>query len=224
MALGRGARATITACLLLVLPGLGRAQDGTGASSPSPAREIGAVKETGAIDKSEKFDVGKLVEAARETVRSFKERLKGELSAAIKSDGVANAVSLCQTTAPDLSTVFTDKSGFEVLRTSLRLRNPENAPGQWEREILGEFQEKADAGADPNKLERFDEIVTPEGDRLFRYVSGIATGEICLNCHGSDIRPDVKAELVRYYPDDKATGYKLGELRGVFSLVKLLTE
>jgi hypothetical protein len=184
-----------------------------------------AVRETGALGSAAKpVDLEGLAEAARQTVQLFKDRLKGQLSAAIKSDGAANAISLCQTIAPDLSTELTDSSGFEVLRTSLKLRNPENAPGAWELEVLKSFQERAAAGTDPDKLESYGEVVTPEGDRLFRYMRGIPTAELCLNCHGSEIRPDVKAELVRYYPDDKATGYKLGELRGAFSLVKLIGE
>jgi hypothetical protein len=216
---------TAIAVGLLLMPVLAAAQSGPGTSDPSAAGGTSAIGETGAIGRPETpGDLDKLVEAARETVRRFQERLKGELAAAIKADGVANAVSLCQTTAPDLSTEFTDSSRFEVMRTSLKLRNPENAPGAWEREVLNEFQQKAAAGANPKTLERYDEIVTPEGDKLFRYMSGIPAGEICLNCHGSEIKPDVKAELVRYYPDDKATGYRLGELRGAFSLVKLLTE
>jgi hypothetical protein len=217
-------RVAIAAGLLLV-PVLAGAQSGSGSGHSPPAGDTSTIDATGAISRPETPpDLDKLVEAARQTVRHFQERMKGELAAAIKADGTANAVPLCQTTAPDLLTEFTDSSGFEVMRTSLKLRNPENAPGAWEREVLNEFQEKAAAGANPKTLERFDEIVTPEGDRLFRYMSGIPTGEICLKCHGSEIKPDVKAELVRYYPDDKATGYRLGELRGAFSLVKLLTE
>jgi len=216
---------TAIAVGLLLMPALADAQSGSGSGDPSPAGGTSTIGETGAIGRpATTVDLDKLVEAARQTVRRFQERMKGELAAAIKADGAANAVPLCQTTAPDLLTEFTDSSGFEVMRTSLKLRNPENAPGTWEREVLNEFQEKAAAGANPKSLERYDEIVTPEGDKLFRYMSGIPTGEICLNCHGSEIKPDVKAELVRYYPDDKATGYRLGELRGAFSLVKLLTE
>ena len=195
------------------------AQGGPGAGSPvTPGTAAGA---TGAIGRPA-FAVEAALEAARQTVQRFKDRLKGELASAIRSEGAANAISLCQTTAPDISTELSDNSGFEVLRTALRLRNPENAPGPWELEVLRSFQEQAAAGADPDKLEQYGEVVTPEGDRLWRYMRGITTGEVCLSCHGSDIKADVKAELVRYYPDDKATGFKLGELRGAFSLVKLI--
>lgn len=219
MARGQGARAAIAAGWLVVAAIAADAQ--VTRMEPHAAASDSA---TGAIAQPPKFDVDTAVEAARETVRAFKDRLKGELAAAIKADGAANAISLCQTIAPDISTELSSGSGFEVLRTSLKLRNPENAPDSWELEILKSFQEKAAAGVDPDKLEHYAQVVTPEGDRLMRYMRGITTGELCLSCHGSEIKPDVKAELVRYYPDDKATGYRLGELRGAFSLVKLIGE
>ena len=215
MARGRRGRAAAALACLVLGSAMALAQVGP---QPPPAQS-GA--ETGAIARP-KLDLDKTLEAARQTVQRFKDRLKGELAAAIKSEGAANAISLCQTIAPDISTELSDNSGFEVLRTALRLRNPENAAGPWELEVLKAFQEKAAGGADADKLEHFAEVVTPEGDRLWRYMRGIQTGEVCLACHGTDVKPDVKAELVRYYPDDKATGFKLGELRGAFSLVKLL--
>ena len=92
----------------------------------------------------------------------------------------------------------------------------------WELAVLRKFQEQAVAGGDPARLEHYEIVTTPEGDKLFRYMKGIPTGDICLACHGTDLKADVKAEIVRYYPDDKAVGYQLGELRGAFSLVKLI--
>lgn len=220
MARRQGARMAFAGTMAaVVLAGVPLHQSVRAQGAPPPGTNL----PTGAIS-APLFDLEKALEAARQTVRLFKDRLKGELHAAIKADGAAQAISLCQTVAPDLATALSDDSGFEVARTSLKLRNPENAPGPWELEVLKQFQEKAAGGADPDKLEHHAEVVTPEGDRLLRYMRGIAVGEICLACHGTDIKADVRAELVRYYPDDKATGYKLGELRGAFSLVKLIGE
>lgn len=215
MAMGRWASATGVAVWLVLGPVIAQA---SGGEQAGPSAPVGA---TGAIERS-KFDLEKSLEAARQTVQRFKDRLKLELVTAVKSEGAVNAISLCQTISPDIATELSDTSGFEVSRTSLRLRNLENAPGPWELEVLRSFQDKVAGGADPDKLEQFAEVVTPEGDRLWRYMRGIQVGEVCLACHGTEIKPDVKAELVRYYPDDKATGFRLGELRGAFSLVKLI--
>src|SRR5262245_29590530 len=65
---------------------------------------------------------------ARKTVQAFTDRLKAELTAALKSGGPVASIGVCHTTAPDLVTTLSDDSGFEVSRTAVRLRNPENAP------------------------------------------------------------------------------------------------
>jgi hypothetical protein len=39
---------------------------------------------------------------------------------------------------------------------------------------------------------------------------------ICRKCHGPRIEPDVKDRLRELYPEDEATGFKKGELRGMF--------
>jgi hypothetical protein len=57
---------------------------------------------------------------------------------------------------------------------------------------------------------------------LFRYMRPIIMRETCLACHGPSVAQDVKAEIAKYYTDDKAVGFNLGELRGAFSLVQQL--
>ena len=37
-----------------------------------------------------------------------------------------------------------------------------------------------------------------------------------MNCHGTDIKPKVKEKLDELYPEDEATGFFLGDLRGAF--------
>jgi len=164
------------------------------------------------------------VQNARETAIILGDRLRAELAAAIKSDGAANSISFCQTISPELTTKAADEFGFETLRVGIRLRNPENAPDEWEAKILEQFQEKITSGADPAKLEHHEVVTTTEGEKLFRYMKPIIMGEMCLVCHGTDLKQDVKAEIARYYPDDKAVGFKIGELRGAFSLAQLIEE
>jgi hypothetical protein len=173
---------------------------------------------------SPQLDIARQIERARETTLILAERLRGELTAAIKSDGAASAIGLCQTISPDLTTIASDEYGFDALRTALKLRNPENAPDAWERRVLELFQAKVASGADPTKLEHHEVVTTAEGEKLFRYMRPIMTTEMCLHCHGSDIKPDVRSEITRYYPDDKAVGFKVGDLRGAFSLAQLIEE
>ena len=39
---------------------------------------------------------------------------------------------------------------------------------------------------------------------------------LCLNCHGVELAPDVAGRIAELYPEDRATGFEAGELRGVF--------
>lgn len=177
-----------------------------------------------AAQQPKPVDVPQKLQKARDVVQGFTDRLKSELSNALKSGGPARAIAFCQTMSPDLASALAQESNLEVLRTSLKLRNPENAPDPWEEDVLRKFQTAAGAGADLTRLEHYEVVETREGDRLFRYMRAIPMSEICLACHGTDVKQDVKAEIARLYPEDKAIGFKLGELRGAFSLVEIIGE
>ncbi|MFN7177274.1 MAG: DUF3365 domain-containing protein, partial [Thermaurantiacus sp.] len=53
-----------------------------------------------------------------------------------------------------------------------------------------------------------------------RYMRAIPTAPQCLACHGPEeaIAPAVRAAIAERYPDDRATGFRAGELRGAFSI------
>ena len=40
-------------------------------------------------------------------------------------------------------------------------------------------------------------------------------GEPCLTCHGERVSDAVHEQIAELYPDDRATGFKLGEFRGL---------
>ena len=51
-------------------------------------------------------------------------------------------------------------------------------------------------------------------------MKAIPTGKLCTKCHGTELKPEVKAKLAEFYPDDKATGFNKGDLRGAFVVTK----
>ena len=102
----------------------------------------------------------------------------------------------------------------------MRLRNPDNTPDPWEKANLELFATQLAGGGDHKTIEAYDVTVTKEGQKLFRYMRPILTGDMCLGCHGPAVPQDIKQEIARSYPDDKATGFNLGELRGAFTLVQ----
>lgn len=156
---------------------------------------------------------------ARGIVKQFFGSLKDELQDALKEGGPVTAISICKLKAPKISKEFTVLSGWYVGRTSLRLRNPHNEPDTWEQKVLAEFETRKAAGEDVAKMEYSEELLV--GDKkIFRYMKAIQIESLCLNCHGEDIKPGIARILQQLYPNDKATNFKIGDIRGAFSLAK----
>ena len=64
------------------------------------------------------------------------------------------------------------------------------------------------------------EIIKDKNNNKFIYVKAIRIKEVCLNCHGSNINNDLKKEIQKLYPDDKAINYKLNDIRGAFVMYR----
>jgi hypothetical protein len=155
---------------------------------------------------------------ARAIVARFAEKLKKELTAGLEKGG-PEAIEICHTRAPEIANELA-ADGWTVGRTSLKLRNPDNAPDAWERRVLEELDAQQKAGADPASLERWQIAETNEG-RVFRYMKAIPTAPMCLTCHGHPAG-EIAAALVRLYPKDAARGHLPDDLRGAFTLEKKL--
>ncbi len=164
-------------------------------------------------------DKAALVESAKSAVQALGGTLKGELQAAIKAGGPVEALSVCNTKAPDIASTVSTEHGMQVGRTSLKNRSPANEPTEWQVTVLNDFETRKAAGEDPAGL-----VYTDIVDNEFRFMKAIPTAQVCLNCHGSDISPAVTAKLTELYPADKATGFKEGDLRGAFVVVKNLAQ
>lgn len=138
--------------------------------------------------------------------------LGGRLKTAIDEGGPVHAIEFCSIEALPLTAAVADSAGYRVRRTSSRLRNPSNAPDLLEREALDYFQSRLAAGeALPAHL------VQREGPDAYRFYRPLVIDAFCLQCHGAseELAPGVADALAARYPDDMATGYQVGELRGL---------
>ncbi|WP_069438190.1 Tll0287-like domain-containing protein [Methyloceanibacter methanicus] len=156
---------------------------------------------------------------SRHLSKTYGEKLKSALVRAIKAGGPETAIAVCNVSAPAIAKRDTASSGWSLSRTALKLRNPKNAPDAWERSVLLKFQDQIDQGADIATLEHY-ETTTKDGERVFRYMKAIPTQGPCLTCHGSNVSPSVKAKIAEFYPEDQATGFALGDLRGAFTITQ----
>ena len=139
------------------------------------------------------------------------------LGQALKEGGPVQAISVCREKAPALAAEISREEGMSVRRTALKVRNPANAPDAWERNMLEDFKRRLSTGEDGATLEA-TEVTTMDGKPTLRYMKAITVGEPCLGCHGEALAPAVAAAIRRDYPQDRATGFKKGDLRGAFSV------
>ena len=156
---------------------------------------------------------------ARTVATAVPPKLLQVLTDAIAKSSAADAVTVCQDIAPKMAKAASEQSGWQVRRVSLRNRNPKAVPDAWERETLEDFDRRASAGEAPASLERTT-VQTVDGKPLQRYMRALPTQGLCLSCHGpaDQLAPGVAERLKALYPDDRAVGYSLGQIRGAMTL------
>lgn len=163
-----------------------------------------------------------LEQEANQKIAQFSQALKGQLQAAIKQGGLPAGVSVCKSVAPSIA-AENSQDGWTLKRTSLRVRNSDNTPDSWELAQLNQFEQTKAAGKQAADAPIVASEYIVNGDTTeFRYMKAIPTQELCLGCHGSNITPELSTLIKQAYPDDKAINFELGDLRGAFSLHKVI--
>jgi hypothetical protein len=129
--------------------------------------------------------------------------LKGRLVEVMGSEGPAAAIEVCAREAPGIATRIAETHDVAIGRTAFRLRNPDNTPPAWAAPLVERRV------PEPTYLSRAGELAALLPIRL---------QPECLVCHGptESIPPDVGDALAELYPQDAATGFEAGELRGWF--------
>lgn len=166
-------------------------------------------------------DINYEISQARAVISVFASTLKSELENGIKAGGPVKALEICNTKAPRIAEKVTTEKGMQVSRVSLKNRSPTNVPNAWQRTVLENFAVRKAAGENPIALE-FSEIVKHQDHKEFRFMKAIPTGGVCLACHGENLAKGVQETITTLYPDDKATGFKSGDIRGAFVVTKVL--
>jgi hypothetical protein len=158
---------------------------------------------------------------AKKATAEFAGNLKSKLMAAMKEGGPIKALGVCNSDAPKITAHLSDVYGKQLSRVSLKNRNKNNAPNEWQTKVLEDFAARKSQGADITKLS-YAEIVTDKGKKQFRFMKAIPTQDACVMCHGENIPPALQKQITRLYPNDKATGFEKGDIRGAFVVVNNL--
>ena len=158
---------------------------------------------------------------SKQSIKRFAKQLKNKLEQGMKTGGPAKAIHICNTAAEEISKQVSGQFGWKIARTSLKVRNSNNKPDEWEKKVLQGFQQQMKEGVAVNQLE-FAELMENAKPPVFRYMKAIPTQGICLSCHGDKLSTDVVDKLHQLYPNDHATGFKVGDIRGAFTITRTI--
>ncbi len=138
-------------------------------------------------------------------LKPFKQQLMAALKAG-RAEGPAHAIDACRVQAPEIAASLST-AGVRLGRTSHRLRNPANAGPGWAQEVMADYLEAEEWPA--------PRTISLQGGRE-GYAEPIRVQGLCLACHGESVAPDVASVIAEHYPQDRATGFSEGDLRGIF--------
>jgi len=100
--------------------------------------------------------------------------------------------------------------------TSLRVRNPRNAPDAADLAALERVRLDLNSGTQPPKVlvQKVEPADAPAEWRVYRPIS---VAPNCLLCHGpaDRLQPGVRYALDRYFPEDRAVDYNAYDWRGL---------
>lgn len=132
------------------------------------------------------------------------QQLMGTVNAAAEEAGFAHAIDVCKEEAEPIAESVSEDRNVVLGRTSARLRNPDNQPPEWAEDHVASDSE--------------DQLVVLSADDTVGTAVPIHLAAPCANCHGhkDQLAEGVPEALEELYPDDRATGFDKGDLRGWF--------
>lgn len=166
-----------------------------------------------------------LMQSTRGMAGELTTQLSQTLKAKLTAEGPVAAVSVCKEAAPAIATSLSEKHAARVGRVGTRARNAATGvPNEWQKAALADFDTRLQAGENPAEIEHWSVAESGNGQRELRYAKAIVMQPLCVTCHGkAEDMPAPLAEKIRAeYPDDQATGYSVGKLRGAVVVVRPL--
>jgi hypothetical protein len=137
------------------------------------------------------------------------------VSKAVQNGGTDYAVGFCNTRALPLTDSIASKYNVSIKRLSDKYRNPSNSIESVEDQKAWKKIQASDAA-----------FIEYHPDDCIQYYKPIKIGmTTCIKCHGdkSNISESTQKIISQKYPLDKAVGYKIGDLRGMWK-IKITTK
>lgn len=146
--------------------------------------------------------------------RSTKAVLGKNLMSKLQKEGTLAALKFCNVQAYPLTDSMSVYHNATIKRVSDKPRNQKNAANPEELKIINSFKKDvaANKGLEPIVVESLNKV---------NVYYPIKTNSMCLQCHGTaktQVRENTLSELKKLYPNDKALGYDINQVRGIWNV------
>ena len=154
-----------------------------------------------------------IVKKADQVSSILVQKLGGELKTQMQTNGAIGALHFCSQNALSLSDQVAKETQTSLKRISTNERNPVNKATADEAALLKKWNDSLKNG---QPLPPYA-IVNLSPSTAVYYKPIVINNEACLKCHGN-VEGEMAKEIKAAYPEDKATGYKMGDLRGMIAV------
>lgn len=152
-----------------------------------------------------------MVQKGDEISGKLLQKLGGELKSQMQNSGAVNALHFCSQNALTLTEQVGKESNVTIKRITQKNRNPINRASASENALMEEIE------ASLKKGEKISQQKLVHSNRYYKPI--LINNEACLKCHGNlDPQSPLAKEIKTLYPEDKALGYQMGDLRGLIRI------
>ena len=183
---------------------------------------IGCADSATQTNENQEPEVKEIVAPSKDYVALGKEiaqgtfkALSGKLKAQIMEGGVDQALPFCNANAIPITDSLSKVYDAKIERVALDYRNPKNKVIGYDENVYHEYTEELGNG----KMVK-PKLHTNENGQTVFYAPIVLKSQ-CVVCHGTpidEISESTLAKINELYPEDNATGFAEGDLRGLWKI------
>lgn len=158
------------------------------------------------------IDETAVAERASYIAADFRNELSSTLFAAMEAGGPVEGIGVCHEAATRIAASQSEASGAEIRRIADKHRNPAGGVPDEARPYYDELA--GDPMGNNGPANRIWTSGSAEQGKVHFLAAIAMMDQPCSTCHGTNIAPEVQAKIDELYPQDQATGFAEGDLRG----------
>jgi len=165
--------------------------------------------------KATAVDSTLVIQEGQQITQTAFSTLSSNLQRAIAEGGIPYALQFCNVEAMPLTDSLSTAHNVMLKRASHRPRNPRNRADSLEMTTIKKYLQQI------NQQKELAPQLYTQAQQIIYHAPIRINQPLCLNCHGqlgSDITQQTLDTLRQQYPEDEATGFAMGDLRGIWTI------